>query len=389
MQNFDWTDEQKSIRTEVRALAAEFDDEYWSQCDEEHRFPTEFFRAFAEGGWLGIAMPPEYGGAGLGITEAAIVLGEVAASGSANNGPSALHLTIFGLNPLVKHGSPEMKQRYLPDAISGELQFCFSVTEPDAGSDTTRISTRAVRDGDVYRVTGQKVWMSKAQHAHKAILLTRTTPLEQVKRKTDGMSLLIADVNREYLTIREIAKVGRNAIDSNEVFIDGLPVPASDLVGEEGKGFYYLLDGVNPERILVAAEAVGIGRAALRRAVQYAKERVVFGRPIGANQGIQFPLALAYARLEAAEMMQRKAAWLYDQGLPCGAEANIAKYLAGEAGYFAADRAVQTLGGFGFAREYHVERYWREARLLRVAPISEEMILNYVSQHTLGLPRSY
>ncbi len=388
MQYFDWTDEQKAIRTQVRALSAKFDDDYWSECDEAHRFPTEFFRAFAEGGWLGIAMPPEYGGAGLGIGEAAIVLGEVSAMG-ANNSSSALHLTIFGLNTVVKHGSREMKERYLPAALRGDLQFCFSVTEPEAGTDTTRISTRAVREGDIYRITGQKVWMSKAQHAQKVLILTRTTPYDQVQRKTDGMSLFMADLDRKHVSIRQIEKLGRNAIDSNEVFFDGLPVPAADLVGEEGKGFHYLLDGVNPERILVAAEAVGIGRAALRRAVQYAKERIVFGRPIGANQGIQFPLALAYARLEAAEMMQRKAAWLYDNGQPCGAEANIAKYLGAEAGFFAADRALQTLGGFGYAKEYHVERYWREARLLRIAPVSEEMILNYISQHTLGLPRSY
>lgn len=387
--DFELTPEQKEIRAQARALAARFDDEYWRHCDEGHVFPWEFYRAFAEGGWLGIAMPEEYGGAGLGITEAALVLQEIAASGACMSGASAVHLTIFGLNPVVKHGSAELKQRYLPAAVQGELHVAFGVTEPNAGTDTPRITTRAVRDGDTYRISGHKVWMTKAQEAQKVLLLARTTPYGEVKRRTDGMTLFLADLDPKYVTIREIPKLGRHAVDSNEVFIDDLPVPAGDVVGEVGKGFYHLLDGLNPERILVAAEGVGIGRAALRRAVKYANERVVFERPIGANQGIQFPLADAFAHLEAADMMARKAAWLYDLGRPCGAEANVAKYLAAEAGFLAADRAVQTLGGFGYAKEYYVERYWREVRLLRIAPISQEMVLSFISQHTLGLPKSF
>ena len=387
--DFELTPEQKEIRAQARALAARFDDEYWRHCDEQHEFPWEFYRAFAEGGWLGIAMPEEYGGAGLGITEASLVLQEIAASGACMSGASAVHLTIFGLNPVVKHGTSDLKQRYLPAAVRGELHVAFGVTEPNAGTDTPRITTRAVRDGDTYRINGHKVWMTKAQEAQKVLLLARTTPYDEVKRRTDGMTLFLADLDPKYVTIREIPKLGRHAVDSNEVFIDDLPVPAGDVVGEVGKGFYHLLDGLNPERILVAAEGVGIGRAALRRAVKYANERIVFDRPIGSNQGIQFPLADAFAQLEAAEMMARKAAWLYDLGRPCGAEANVAKYLAAEAGFLAADRAVQTLGGFGYAKEYYVERYWREVRLLRIAPISQEMVLSFISQHTLGLPKSF
>jgi len=387
--DFELTPDQREIRAQARALAARFDDEYWRRCDEEHVFPWEFYRAFAEGGWLGIAIPEEYGGAGLGITEASLVLEEIAGSGACMSGASAVHLTIFGLNPVVKHGSPEIKGRYLPAAVRGELHVSFGVTEPNAGTDTPRITTRAVRDGDNYRISGHKVWMTKAKESQKVLLLARTTPYDEVKRRTDGMTLFLADLDPKYVTIREIPKLGRHAVDSNEVFIDDLPVPASDVVGEVGKGFYHLLDGLNPERILVAAEGVGIGRAALRRAVKYANERVVFERQIGSNQGIQFPLADAFAHLEAAEMMARKAAWLYDLGRPCGAEANVAKYLAAEAGFIAADRAVQTLGGFGYAKEYYLERYWREVRLLRIAPVSQEMVLSFIGQHAMGLPKSF
>jgi acyl-CoA dehydrogenase len=387
--DFDLTPEQEAIRRSVRELAAQFDDEYWLRIDASHEFPWDFYRAFAAGGWLGIAIPEEYGGSGLGITEAALVLEEVAASGACVNGSTPLHLTIFGLNPLVKHGSEEIKRRYLPMAVRGELHVAFGVTEPNAGSDTPRITTRAVRDGDEFVIHGRKIWMSKAKESQKVLLLARTTPYEEVTRRTDGMTLFFADLDPRYVTIREIDKLGRHAVDSNEVFIDGLRVPASDVVGEIGKGFYHLLDGLNPERILIAAEAIGIGRAALRRATRYASERVVFDRPIGQNQGIQFPLADSYAKLEAAALLVRKAAWLYDQGKPCGAEANMAKYLAAEAGFEAADRAMQVHGGFGYAREFHVERYWREARLLRLVPIAQEMILNYLAQHALGLPRSY
>jgi acyl-CoA dehydrogenase len=382
-------DEHDDLRDAVRRQCQPFDDAYWRACDEEHRFPWDFYRAMAEAGWLGVAIPERYGGGGRGITEASILLEEVAASGAAMNGCSALHLSIFGLNPLVKHGSEELKQRYLPRAATGDLHVAFGVTEPDSGSDTTSITTRARRDGDVYVVRGRKVWTTKAQDCEKVLLLVRTTPLEDCARRTDGMTLLLADLQRPEVDIRPIPKAGRNAVASCEVRYDDLPVPVTERVGEEGSGFRYLLDGLNPERILVASEALGIGRVALRRAVTYGNERVVFGRPIGQNQGIAFPLAEAHARLHAAHLVIREASWRYDNGLPCGEQANLAKWLAAEAGHDAADRAMQTFGGFGYAKEYDVERYWRESRLMKIAPISQEMILNYVAEHVLGLPRSY
>ena len=377
------------IRHVVRRVCARFDDAYWRACDEEHRFPWDFYGAMAEGGWIGIAIPEELGGGGRGITEASIVLEEVAASGAAMNGCSAVHLSIFGMNPVVKHGSEEMREHYLPKVANGELHVAFGVTEPDAGTDTTAITTRAVLDGDQYLVTGRKVWTSKALDCQKVLLLVRTTPLDRCQRRTDGMTLLLADLQRPEVDIRVIPKVGRNAVASCEVRYDGLPVPVSDRVGEEGRGFHYLLDGLNPERILVAAEALGVGRAALRKAVAYAGERVVFGRPIGKNQGVAFPLAEAHARLSAAELMVRLASWRYDAGLPCAEQANLAKWLAADAGWQAADQAMQTLGGFGYASEYDVERYWREVRLMRIAPISQELVMSYVAEHVLGLPRSY
>ncbi|MBI4505735.1 MAG: acyl-CoA/acyl-ACP dehydrogenase [Chloroflexi bacterium] len=387
--DFALTPEQEALRAAVREIAARFDDDYWRRCDSEHRYPWDFFRAMAVGGWLGIAIPEGYGGSGLGITEAALMLEEVAASGACMNGCSPLHFIVFGLNPVVKHGNEDLKQRVLPLAARGEINVAFGVTEPDAGLDTPRITTRAERDGDIYRIFGRKVWTSNAQEAQKILLLTRTTPYERATRRTDGMTLFLADLDPRYVTIRPIPKLGRNAVDSNETVYDGLPVPVSDVVGEVGRGFYYLLDGLNPERILVAAEALGMGRAALRRACRYARERVVFGRPIGQNQAIQFPLADSWAKLAAAELLVRKAAWLYDRGQPCGAEANAAKYVASTFAFEAADRALQTHGGMGYAQEYHVERYWREARLTRIAPIANEMILNFLAQHVLDLPRSY
>ncbi|MDY7100556.1 MAG: acyl-CoA dehydrogenase family protein [Actinomycetota bacterium] len=377
------------IREAVRKTCAAFDDTYWSERDERHEFPWEFYEAMAAGGWVGIAVPERYGGGGQGITEASIVLEEVARSGAAMNGCSAVHLSIFGMNPVVKHGSAEMADRYLPRVASGDLHVAFGVTEPDAGTDTTAIRTRAVRDGDHYLVRGRKVWTTKAPYCEKVLLLVRTTPLEECAKRTDGMTLLLADLQRPEVTITPIPKVGRNAVVSCEVAYDDLPVAVTDRVGEEGKGFTYLLDGLNPERILVAAEALGCGRAALDRAVAYAGERVVFGREIGRNQGIAFPLAESHLRLRAAELALREASWRYDQGLPCGEAANSAKWLCADAGFEAADRAMQTLGGMGYAREYHVERYWREARLMRIAPISQEMVLNYTAEHVLGLPRSY
>ena len=382
-------DEHDDLRDAVRRQCRPFDDVYWRACDEEHRFPWDFYDAMAKAGWLGVAIPERFGGGGRGITEASILLEEVAASGAAMNGCSALHLSIFGLNPIVKHGSEEMKERYLPRAAAGDLHVAFGVTEPDSGSDTTSITTRAWRDGDQYVVRGRKVWTTKAQDCEKVLLLVRTTPLEECERRTDGMTLLLADLQRPEVDIRPIPKAGRNAVASCEVRYDDLPVPVSERVGDEGAGFRYLLDGLNPERILVASEALGIGRVALQRAVAYGNERVVFGRPIGKNQGIAFPLAEAHARLHAAELAIREASWRYDEGLPCGEQANIAKYLAADAGHFAADRALQTFGGFGYAKEYDVERYWRESRLMKIAPISQEMILNYVAEHVLGLPRSY
>ncbi len=387
--DFETNPDHEALRQGVRDVVAKFDDEYWSACDHDHRFPDDFYRALADGGWLGIAIPEEYGGGGQGITEASLLLQTIAESGAAMNGCSAIHLTIFGMNPVVKHGAPELRDELLPKVVSGEIHVSFGVTEPDAGTDTSRITTRARRDGDDYVVNGRKVWISKAQQADYLLLLTRTTPREECARPTEGMTLFLTPMDRSAIEVREIPKMGRNAVNSNALFIDDLRIPARYRLGEEGKGFKYLLDGLNPERILIAHEAIGLGRAAVRRAVEYANQRVVFDRPIGKNQGIAFPLAEATMRLDAAELMARKAAWLYDNGRPCGRESNSAKYLASDAGFFAADRAVQTHGGFGYANEYHVERYFREARLMKIAPISQEMVLNYISEHVLGLPRSY
>jgi acyl-CoA dehydrogenase len=368
--DFSENPDHRLIREAVRETCARFPDEYWAGLDESHTFPWEFYEAMAKGGWIGIAIPTELGGGGCGITEASIVLEEVAASGACMNGASSIHLSIFGMHPVVKH-------------------VAFGVTEPDAGLDTTAIRTRAVRDGDGYRITGRKVWTSKALESERVLLLTRTTPIEECAKRTDGMTLFVARLQDPAVTIRPIPKLGRNAVASCEVTYDGLYVEARDRVGEEGRGFTYLLDGLNAERVLVASEALGTGRAALRRAVGYAKERTVFGRPIGKNQGISFPLASSHARLGAAELVIRQASWRIDNGLPAGEQANLAKFLAAEAGFAAADAALQTHGGFGYASEYHVERYWREARLLRIAPIPQEMVLNYLAEHVLGLPRSY
>jgi len=387
--DFETTDEHQLIRDAIGKICADFPDEYWSKCDNGHLFPWDFYNALAEAGWIGIAIPEQYGGSGRGITEASIVLEEVAASGAAMNGASSVHLSIFGMHPVVKYGSEDMKQKYLPRVAAGDLHVAFGVTEPDAGTDTSSIKTTARLDGDQYLVKGRKVWTTKALDSERVLLLVRTESREAVAKRTEGMTLLLAELQRPEVTISPIDKVGRNAVASCEVVYDDLPVHQTDRVGEEGKGFRYLLDGLNAERILVAAEALGIGRAAMRRAVGYANEREVFGRPIGQNQGVSFPLGEAQMRLDAAELMIRKASWLLDHGEPCGAEANMAKWLAADAAFQAADQAVQTHGGFGYAREFHVERYWREARLMRIAPISQEMILNYVTEHVLKLPRSY
>jgi len=387
--DFELTESQQEIVQQIRAMGQKFPDEYWREKDARGEFPHDFYAEVANGGWLGVAIPEEYGGSGLGITEAALVMREVAASGGAMAAASAIHLSIFGVSPLVFHGSEEQKRRFLPEVVGGKLHVAFAVTEPDAGNDITHIKTAARRDGDNYVINGRKVFTTKAREAKRMLLLTRTTPFEQVKKKTDGMSLFFAELEPEAVEVRELHKLGRAAVDTNMLFIDNLHVPASDLVGGEGRGFHCLLDGLNPERILVAAEAIGIGRVALARAVRYAKERVVFGRPIGQNQAIAHPLADVYAKLEAAEMLMLKAAWLFDHRKPCGPEANMAKLRAADAAFEACDRAVQTLGGYGYIREYDVERYFRECRLLKIAPVSQEMVLNSISEHVLGLPRSY
>jgi acyl-CoA dehydrogenase len=387
--DFELSEDQETIRKAVAELAAKFDDQYWMEKDAAHEFPTEFYRAFAEGGWLGITTPEEYGGHGFGITEAALLLEEVSASGGGMNAASSMHLSIFGMHPVIVHGSEEMKKENLPRIVNGDLHVCFGVTEPGAGLDTTRITTFAKRDGSDYVVNGKKVWISKALESEKILLLTRTTRFEESAKKTEGLTLFFTDLDRARVDIRPIRKMGRNAVTSNELFIDDLRIPEEHRIGEEGQGFRYLLDGLNPERMLVAAEALGLGRVALKRAVRYGNEREVFGRPIGMNQGLQFPLADSLARLDAAELVLRKATWLYDRGLPCGREANTAKYLCADAGFQAADRALQTHGGMGYSEEYHVARYFREARLLKIAPLSQEMVLNYLGSHVLGLPRSY
>jgi acyl-CoA dehydrogenase len=387
--DFDPRPEQLALVRSVRDACAAFDDAYWLEHDRTAVFPEDFYRAMADLGVLGIAMPERYGGAERGIVDAALVMHEVARSPGAMSAASAIHINIFGPHPIVRGGSDAQRERFLPDLIAGRVKACFGVTEPDAGLDTTSITTRAERDGSGYRIFGRKVWTTTAQQAQKILLLARTTPKEQVARKTDGLTLFYADLDRHYVDVREIPKMGRSAVDSNEVVFDGLPVPAEDRIGEEGKGFELLLHGLNPERVLVAAEAVGIGRNALERAARYARERVVFGRPIGQNQGIQHPLAQSWAELEAAYWMCLRAATLYDAGKPCGVEANAAKYLAGEAGFSACTNALMTHGGMGYAKEYHVERLLREVLICRLAPISPQLALCHIAEHALGLPKSY
>ncbi len=389
MSGFWFTEEQQAIRDGVLKLCERFDANYWRRTDETGDFPEAFVAAMAGAGWLGAAMPAELGGSGLGLTEAAIAMQAVAESGAGFSGASALHLNIFGPMPLAKFGTEEQKQRLIPRLISGEDRMCFGVTEPDAGLDTTSLTTRAVRTNDGYVISGRKMWTTMAQRATKMLIVARTTPKAEVAKPTDGISLFYVDFDRDRIQAQPIPKMGRKAIESNAVFIDDLHVPADALVGEEGRGFYYLLEGLNPERVLIGAEAVGLGRAALKRAAAYAKDRVVFGRPIGQNQGIAHPLAKCWAELEAANLMVFKAAALYDAGRDCGAEANAAKYLGGEAGFNACETAVLTHGGMGYAKEYDVERYFRESMIARIAPVSREMIFNYISERVLGLPKSY
>jgi len=387
--DFSYRPEQEAIRDAMFKVCAQFDDEYWLTRDREGGFPHELHQALARDGWLGICMPQEYGGSGLGITEAAIMMQAISESGAGQSGASAVHMNIFGLNPVVVFATDEQKRRMLPPLIAGTEKACFAVTEPDAGLNTTQLKTRAERQGDHYVLSGAKIWISTAQVAEKMLILARTTPLDQVRKPTEGLSLFYTDLDRRFVEVREIEKMGRKAVDSNQVFIDGLRVPVEDRIGEEGRGFEYILHGMNPERILIAAEAVGLGRAALRRATQYACEREVFNRPIGKNQAIQHPLAECWMELEAANLMLLKAATLYDQDKPCGAEANAAKYLAGEAGFKACTTAVMTHGGYGYAKEFHVERYLREVMISRIAPISPQLILCFIAEKVLGLPKSY
>jgi acyl-CoA dehydrogenase len=387
--DFSLSAEQEAIRDAVARICARFGDDYWLAKDRDGGFPDDFHRAFVEDGWLGVCIPQQYGGSGLGVTEAALMMQTIAESGAGLSGASALHMNIFGLNPVVVFGSDEQKRRMLPPMLAGKDKACFAVTEPNAGLDTLKLSTKAVREGDRYLLSGQKIWISTAQVASKMLILARTTPLEDVARRTDGLSLFYTDLDRHHIDVREIPKMGRSAVDSNEMFIDRLPVPVADLIGEEGRGFEYILHGMNPERILIGAEAVGIGRAALRKAASYARERIVFDRPIGQNQAIQHPLAASWMALEAANLMAFKAASLYDAGKPCGVEANATKYLAGEAAFQACETALMTHGGMGYAKEFHVERYLREVLIARIAPVTPQMILCYIAERALGLPRSY
>ncbi|MCD0451550.1 acyl-CoA/acyl-ACP dehydrogenase [Actinocorallia sp. API 0066] len=376
------------VRKATRELARKFDYEYWLEKDRKHEYPWEFVKAFADGGWLGAMIPEEYGGIGLGLTESAVMMQEIAASGAGMSGGSAIHFYVFPPAPILRHGSEEMKREFLPKLASGELLMAFAVTEPTAGVDTSRIKTKATKIDGGYVINGQKVWITNAQNAQKILILARTSPRTDEK-PLHGMTLFFTDLDRSRITVREIEKLGRAAIDSNELFIDNLEVGDAEVVGEVDKGFYYLLDGLNPERTVVAMEGIGLGRAALELATKYANERIVFDRPIGKNQAVAHPLADAWIRLEAAELVSMKAAALFDAHEPCGPESAAAKYLGAEAGYEACDRALQVHGGFGYAREYHVERLWREVRLLRNAPFSQEMVLNYLSTQVLGLPRSY
>ena len=387
--DFALNEDQLAIRSAVEDICSQFGDEYWLKHDREGGFPEEFYRAMADAGWLGMAMPTDHGGAGLGILEAAIMMETVSASGAGLSGASAIHMNVFGLHPVVVYGSEEQKKRWLPDIISGKNKACFGVTEPNTGLNTLKLKTMAVRQGDKYIVNGQKVWISTAQVAHKIMLLARTTPIEEVTNPTKGLSLFYTDLDRSKIEVREIEKLGRKAVDSNQLFIDGLEIPVEDRIGEEGDGFKYILHGLNPERVLLAAEATGLGKVALSRAAQYAKERIVFDRPIGKNQGVQHPLAERWVDLEAATLLYQRAAWLYDQDKPCGAEANAAKFFCAEAGFRACETAVLTHGGFGYAKEYHVERYLRESMLPRIAPISPQLILCFIAEKVLGLPKSY
>ncbi|MCH2396131.1 acyl-CoA dehydrogenase family protein [Oceanibaculum sp.] len=387
--DFALTPDQEMVREAITRICAGFNDDYWREKDKSGDFPTEFYDAMARDGWLGICIPEEYGGSGLGVSEATVMMRAIAESGAGMSGASAVHINVFGLNPVLVFGTEEQKHRMLTPMLQGKEKCCFAVTEPNTGLNTTQLKTRAERKGDRYVVNGNKVWISTAQEAHKILLLARTTPLEEVKKPTHGLSLFYTDLDRSRVEVREIEKMGRHAVDSNALFIDDFEIPVEDRIGEEGRGFEYILHGMNPERVLIAAEAIGLGMLALQRATQYAKERIVFNRPIGQNQAIQHPLAANWMELESAWMMVLKAAWEYDKGLPCGAAANAAKYLAGEAGFNACQQAIMTHGGMGYAKEYHVERYLREVMIPRIAPVSPQLVLSFIAERVLGLPKSY
>ena len=387
--DFSLTPDQIELRSSVERVCASYEPGYWLECDLEERFPEEFYRDMVEQGWVGLTLPTEYGGAGLGITDAAIVMQAIVESGAGFTGASTIHSYVFAPNAIVVHGTEEQKRRMLTPLIRGEERACFAITEPNTGLDTTRLQSRAVRRGDHYVLSGEKVWPTLASVADRMLVIARTRPVENCARPVDGLSLFYTRIDRQHVETRKIGKLGRNAVESCQVFIDELPIPVEDRIGEEGRGFHYLLDGLNPERILVAAEAIGLGRLALRRATDYAKERVVFGRPIGQNQAVQHPLAKNWMELEAANLIMLKAATLYDAREPCGAEANAAKYLGAEAGYRACEQAVLTHGGYGYAREYHVERYLREVLIPRLAPVSRELVMCYIAERVLGLPKSY
>ena len=382
-------EDEREIRTSLRQVLSNFPDEYWMRHDLDHEFPWDFHQAMAEAGWLGMCIPEKYGGGGAGVQQAALLLEEVTGSGGALNAGTTVQVPLFGLEPIVKYGSEEQRERFLRPAAEGNLQVSFGITEPDAGTDTTSITTFAEKVPGGYLVNGQKIFISRAEQAERLLLITRTAARSAGAKTTDGMTLFFPAMDPAHIRVRPIPKLGRNAISTNTLFIDDLFIPDEDRIGEEGRGFKYLLAGLNAERIIVAGGCLGMGRVAMRRVVEYAKQRRVFGRPIGMNQGVQFPLAESLAKLDAVELLIRKAAWLYDNDMPCAKEANEAKLLASTWAFEAADRAMQFHGGYGYTSEYHVERYWREARVQRIAPISNELILAYLAEKVLGLPRSY
>ena len=386
---FELTETQKNIVQAAKKISSKFDDNYWLDLDLKSEFPSEFYNEVAKSGWLGMCMPEEYGGANLGIQEAALFMQNIARNGGGMSAASSIHINIFGPHPIVVYGTKTQKKNWLPNLISGNDKTCFGVTEPDAGLDTGKIKTTASKIQGGYLINGQKIWTSTAKIANKILLLARTSELGETKNNIDGLTLFYTDFDRTKIEVREIKKMGRGSVDSNQIFFDNLEISEEDRIGEEGKGFRYILDSLNPERILIAAEALGIGKDALNKAVKYANERIVFDRPIGKNQSIQHPLAELWIELEAAELLISKAAYQYDKGQNSGGLANAAKYYAAEVAFKTATQAVVTLGGMGYAKEYHVERLLRESLIPKLAPVSSQMILNYISEKILHLPRSY